>query len=69
MTAIRAQRPFPDQVPSAVLKRQLIREIAGLERKLALAIEQARQNPEDLETFNAMLACRRRMLDNMPLSD
>jgi len=69
MTAIRAQRPFPNQVPSSVLKRQLIREIAGLERKLALAIEQARQNPEDLETFNAMLACRRRMLDNMPLSD
>ncbi len=55
---------------TTILKRQLVKEIGSLERQM----ERVRQRPEYaddavLQTFEAMVGNRRRMLQNLPFED
>lgn len=55
---------------TSILKRQLVKEIGCLERQM----ERVRQRPEYaddavLQTFEAMVGNRRRMLQNLPFED
>ena len=69
MTATLFRSAPAQSADNSMLKRQLMKEIACLERQLQHVRANGSEDLVDLETFSLMIESRQRMLRNLPSFD